>query len=96
MVDKEDKSTYISASDDYAVKLASAYEEITGKKASFLSCKGATYAKCFENRGVAFGPVDETDSSLGGGLHSIDEFIKIDALVTLAKIYALAVCKLTA
>lgn len=93
-VNKAEKSTYMPKDDPRLEKLAAVYEKMTGRKAGFLSCRGATYAKAFDSRGVAFGPIDETDSSQGGGMHGADEYIDIDALLNITKIYAEALYRL--
>ncbi len=75
-------------------KLAQCYEEITGKKSRFIAARGATYAKCFKGKGVAFGPIDEENPEEGGNMHSADEYLSVGAFTDLAKIYALAIYKL--
>ena len=91
---KEDKSTFMPKESEFLQKLAVAYEKITKKKAEFLSCRGATYAKAFRNRGVAFGPIDETDPSQGGGMHGKDEYLDVESFMNIAKIYAQAIYEL--
>ncbi len=82
-----DIGTYMPADNKYLRSLAESYEKVTGKKVEMLCARGVTYAKSFEGRGVAFGPIEEgTDQ--GGGLHSIGEFIKKDAFFQMAEIYA--------
>lgn len=92
--EKIDQSTYMPKDHFKLVRLAEIYEKITKKPAEFLSCRGATYAKVFESRGVAFGPIDKSDPNQGGGLHGADEFISIDALLSITKIYAEAIYRL--
>ena len=82
-----DIGTYMPADNKYLKSLAESYEKVTGKKAEMLCARGVTYAKSFEGRGVAFGPIEEgTDQ--GGGLHGTGEFIKKDAFFQMAEIYA--------
>lgn len=52
--------------------LKSAYKEITGEDAKIYSTGGGTYARTLGNRGVAFGPVFEGDTS---NIHDADESI---------------------
>ncbi len=93
-IEKADKSTYMPKEDPRLQKLAEIYQKITGKTAAFLSCRGATYAKAFDSRGVAVGPIDENDHSQGGGHHGADEYISIEALLNLTAIYAEAIYRL--
>lgn len=88
------ESTYIPEDSDFLKKLAECYEEVTGKKSRFIAARGATYAKCFKGRGVAFGPIDEESREEGGNMHSADEYFSVDAFCNLAKIYALSIYKL--
>ena len=89
-----DIGTYMPADNKYLKSLAESYEKVTGKKAEMLCARGVTYAKSFEGRGVAFGPIEEgTDQ--GGGLHSTGEFIKKDAFFKMAEIYAEVLHNLT-
>ncbi|MBQ2916289.1 MAG: Sapep family Mn(2+)-dependent dipeptidase [Clostridia bacterium] len=89
-----DIGTYMPADNKYLKSLAESYEKVTGKKAEMLCARGVTYAKSFEGRGVAFGPIEEgTDQ--GGGLHSTGEFINKDAFFKMAEIYAEVLTGLT-
>lgn len=93
-LDQIDVGTYMPADNKYLMSLADSYEKITGKKAEMLCARGVTYAKSFEGRGVAFGPIEEgTDE--GGGLHSTDEFIKKESFFKMAEIYAEVLSGLT-
>lgn len=88
------ESTFVPSDTEFLQKLAACYEEITGKKADFVAARGATYAKCFKGKGVAFGPIDEEDPEEGGNMHSADEYLSVKAFLDLAKIYALSIYKL--
>lgn len=90
-IGKVEKCTYMDPDCDFLRTLAACYEKITGEKATFNTSRGVTYAKSFGGRGVAFGPIDESDRNLGGNLHGIDEYIQIDALIKMTKIYANAI-----
>lgn len=89
-----DIGTYMPADNKYLKSLAESYEKVTGKKTEMLCARGVTYAKSFEGRGVAFGPIEEgTDQ--GGGLHSTGEFIKKESFFKMAEIYAEVLTGLT-
>ena len=89
-----DVGTYMPADNKYLKSLAESYEKVTGKRAEMLCARGVTYAKSFEGKGVAFGPIEEgTDQ--GGGLHSTGEFIKKDSFFKMAEIYAEVLHNLT-
>ena len=88
------EATYTPEDSEFLQKLAQCYEEITGKKSRFIAARGATYAKCFKGKGVAFGPIDEENPEEGGNMHSADEYLSVGAFTDLAKIYALAIYKL--
>ncbi len=81
---------------EYIQAVAKSYEKVFGEKARCLCERGGTYAKAFVGRGVAFGPIDESDPSQGGNLHTTGEYIRKDALVKLAYLYAetiAAICR---
>ena len=88
------EATYTPEDSEFLQKLAQCYEEITGKKSRFIAARGATYAKCFKGKGVAFGPIDEENPEEGCNMHSADEYLSVGAFTDLAKIYALAIYKL--
>ncbi|MDF2686600.1 MAG: Xaa-His dipeptidase [Clostridia bacterium] len=93
---KTNRGTHMPKESPFLQRLAACYEKITNSKADFLSARGVTYAKCFEGRGVAFGPISEEghnspEKGEGGGIHGKDEFFDIDALLRVSKIYALAI-----
>jgi succinyl-diaminopimelate desuccinylase len=67
-------------------KLKKVYREITGEEARLISIGGGTYARAIDNA-VAFGPRFPDQPELA---HEKDEYIGIDHLVTITKIYAKA------
>lgn len=67
-------------------KLKKVYKEITGQEAQLISIGGGTYARAIDNA-VAFGPRFPDQPELA---HEKDEYIGIDHLVTITKIYAKA------
>lgn len=89
-----DAGTYMASDNKYLASVAKSYEKVTGKKAEMLCARGVTYAKSFEGRGIAFGPIEENLGE-GGGLHGADEFIKKAALFRTAEIYAETLADLT-
>ena len=50
--------------------LKKSYKTVTGEDAKIYSTGGGTYARTLRNRGVAFGPVFEGDTS---NIHDVDE-----------------------
>ena len=69
--------------------LLGAYESVTGKKGECIAIGGGTYVHGIPG-GVAFGcEVDGEDNRI----HGADEFIRIDALVENAKIFAAAIAE---
>jgi succinyl-diaminopimelate desuccinylase len=71
-------------------KLKKVYEEVTGEKAELISIGGGTYARAIDNA-VAFGPLLPGRPELA---HERDEYIDIDDLITITKIYARAMYSL--
>ena len=67
--------------------LLKVYEETTGEKGYTLAIGGGTYARAME-KGVAFGPVFPGMKAVE---HQPNEFIAIDHLIKLAKIYGRAI-----
>ncbi|MGG5461797.1 dipeptidase PepV [Clostridium sp. B9] len=78
------KPLYFSPEHSLIRVLQSVYKEVTGEEAELMSIGGGTYAKEMPNI-VAFGPIfpDEPDV-----IHKPNEYIKIDDLVLITKIYA--------
>ncbi len=71
--------------------LLGVYEECTGKKAEPIAIGGGTYARALKC-GVAFGPEMEGDAPV---VHQADEFISIERVKLLLKMYRLAIERLT-
>lgn len=70
--------------------LAKVYHEQTGEEAELLAIGGGTYAKEMPNT-VAFGPVFPGEPDL---CHQSNEYIEIEALIKMTKIYANALKEL--
>lgn len=64
--------------------LGKCYAEQMGKEAKYVSIGGGTYAKEMPNT-IAFGPVYEGQDN---AIHQPNEFVKIDELINVAKVYA--------
>jgi len=78
---------YVSE-DHFMIKILSrAYEEVTGTKAELLSIGGGTYARALENM-VAFGGLFPGRQILA---HQKDEFLYIEDLIKMTKIYTHAI-----
>lgn len=73
----------------FVKKLLEAYEAVTGKKGKPLAIGGGTYVHGMPG-GVAFGCEVEGEDNR---IHGADEFIRIDALVENAKIFAEAIVR---
>ncbi len=72
-------------------KLMKVYREITGDiESKPIIIGGGTYARAMKNI-VAFGPVFPGEEELA---HQKDEYIEVEALIRLTKIYAKAICEL--
>ncbi|MCD6106990.1 MAG: dipeptidase PepV [Caldisericaceae bacterium] len=81
---------FVDEKEPLVQKLISAYEEETGEKGCAMAIGGGTYARIME-KGVAFGPVFPGVKPVE---HEANEYISIDNLVKLAKIYAKAIQRL--
>lgn len=80
----------VDENSEFVKTLNECYEKITGNKGGCISTGGGTYVHDIEN-GVAFGAVfPGTDTNM----HSIDEFVVIEQILTSVKIFALAIYKL--
>lgn len=78
---------YVDSDGEFVKTLLEAYESVTGKKGKCLAIGGGTYVHGTPG-GVAFGcEVDGEDNRI----HGADEFIRVDALVENAKIFAEAI-----
>lgn len=71
--------------------LGSSYEEVTGLDGTPVTTTGGTYAKRMPNI-VPFGPSFPGQKGIG---HQPNEWMKVDDLITNAKIYALALYRLS-
>jgi succinyl-diaminopimelate desuccinylase len=77
--------------DSFLIKtLQNVYTEKTGMEATPLAIGGGTYAKAFNNI-VAFGPIFPGDPDLD---HQANEYIEIEKLLLMTKIYANALYEL--
>jgi succinyl-diaminopimelate desuccinylase len=87
ITDVTDKAPLYVLEDNFMVqKLKEVYEDITGERAHLISIGGGTYARAIDNA-VAFGPLFPGQPELA---HQKDEYIDIDDLITITKIYAKA------
>ncbi len=71
--------------------LLSVYEECTGQKAEPIAIGGGTYARALKN-GVGFGPEMPGDEPV---IHQADEYITIERVELLLKMYRMALERLT-
>ena len=79
----------VPADSEFVKSLLGAYEAVTKKEGKCLAIGGGTYVHGTPG-GVAFGcEIDGEDNRI----HGADEFIRTDALVENAKIFAEAVCR---
>lgn len=89
--DNEKKPLYVPKDSPIVKKLMKVYKEVTGDKESEpITIGGITYARAFDNT-VAFGPVMPGEEELA---HQKDEYIEIEHLILLTKIYAKALYEL--
>ncbi len=88
---KESKPLYVAKDNFLVKKLMKVYREQTGEMDSEpITIGGGTYARAMDNA-VAFGPMFPGQKELA---HQKDEFISIDHLMKIAKIYAYALYEL--
>lgn len=80
-------SLYISKDHPLVIKLLSAYESVTGEKATPITIGGGTYARAL-NTGVAFGPIFPNSEST---IHQRNERANISDLKKMYEIYKLAI-----
>ncbi len=78
---------FVDEKEDIVRKLLKVYEEETGEKGYTLAIGGGTYARAME-QGVAFGPVFPNMVAVE---HQPNEFIGVNHLIRLAKIYGKAI-----
>ncbi len=72
---------------DLILKLTKIYNNKTNENSKSFSIGGATYARAFENM-VSFGPTFVNDEDM---CHKTNEFINIERLILMTKIYAEAI-----
>ena len=88
---KNTKPLYIPKDDFLVEKLMNVYREFTGDtKSQPITIGGGTYARAMENA-VAFGPMFPGQVEVA---HQKDEYISIDHLMNITKIYAMALYEL--
>lgn len=75
---------YFSPEHPLIQTLAKVYNEQTGKEAELISIGGGTYAKEMPNT-VAFGPIFPGEPST---IHQPNEYIEVEDLINITKIYA--------
>lgn len=84
------KPLYFSPDHALIKTLQRVYKEETGEEGKLISIGGGTYAKEMPNI-VAFGPIFPGEADV---IHKPNEYIKIDDLVLISKIYAKALYEL--
>jgi succinyl-diaminopimelate desuccinylase len=84
------KPLFVDEKEEIVQKLLKVYEETTGEKGYTLAIGGGTYARAMD-KGVAFGPVFPGMKAVE---HQPNEFISIEHLIKLAKIYGRAIYEL--
>lgn len=88
---KDTKPLYVPKDDFLVEKLMNVYREFTGDiKSQPITIGGGTYARAMKNA-VAFGPMFPGQVELA---HQKDEYISIDHLINITKIYAMALYEL--
>lgn len=92
--EKTHEYTHVAPDSPFMQALSAAYTELTGHEMEFLGSRGLTYAKAFNGRCVAFGPVYDEEGNECGGLHGDDEFVRADVLKRLSCVYAGVIKKL--
>lgn len=90
--DVYDQAPLYVPEDNFMIKqLKEVYEEVTGEEAKLISIGGGTYARAIDNA-VAFGPLLPGRPELA---HEKNEYMNIDDLMTITKIYAKAMYSLS-
>lgn len=84
------KPLYFSPDSPLIQTLQKVYKEETGKDGELISIGGGTYAKEMPNT-VAFGPIFPGEPDV---IHKPNEYIKIEDLILISKIYAKALYEL--
>lgn len=90
MFDGRKEPLYIPKDNELVKILCDTFNEVTGSNAEPIAIGGATYARVFANC-ISFGANMPGDKDM---CHQVDEFIKIDNLITSCQIYAEAIYKL--
>ncbi|MGI6120377.1 MAG: dipeptidase PepV [Desulfosporosinus sp.] len=83
---------YVPKDSALVQSLLKAYADVTGREPFAIAIGGGTYAKVLP-QGVAFGPVFPGEPEV---IHCADEFISIDNLLLITKVYAQAILNLAA
>ncbi len=86
-VNRMSKPHHVPSELPFIKTLLRSFETVTGQKGECVAMGGGTYVHDIEN-GVAFGPVMLESVT---NMHGANEQIKVDELLTAAKIYALAI-----
>lgn len=81
---------YVQKDAPFIKELQKAYEEYTGEQANCISIGGGTYCRYISNT-VSFGPVFPGQKELA---HQTDEYISLEDLKSISKIYAQAIYNL--
>jgi len=87
---KNKEPLYVAKDKPFIQCLQTAYEEAMGTKAELLTTGGGTYCRSVANT-VSFGPIFPGDPDLD---HQSNEFVYLDKLQLMTKIYAQAIYKL--
>lgn len=86
----ESEPLFVPEESELVQTLLSVYKDTTGYDAYAMSIGGGTYSRCIDNC-VAFGPEFPGD---GSTIHMPNEYIELDRLMLLAKIYMEAIKRL--
>lgn len=85
------KPLYVSEDEPLVQKLMMVYNEYTNENREPVAIGGGTYARVLE-KAIAFGPIFPGQKELA---HQTNEFISIDNLIKITKIYAAAIINLS-
>ncbi len=78
-----DKPLFVEEKSEIVTILKNSYKEILGKESNIYYTGGGTYARCLNDKGVAFGPVFEGEEAR---LHNCDENLDLDKFMLHAQI----------
>lgn len=81
---------YVEKDTEFIKKLQKVYQEMTGQEPKLISIGGGTYCRYVKNT-VSFGPVFPGQKELA---HQRDEYIRLEDLKLMTKIYAQAIYEL--